>query len=78
MQNVNIDQDMDAAATIALKPLFEELAGDTEDICLDLAGVGFMDSPGIGGIVFLFKRLRERSLDLTLANIAGLGCGTVK
>ncbi|MGA8169926.1 MAG: STAS domain-containing protein [Methylocystis sp.] len=71
MQNVNINQDMDAAAMSALKPMFEDLAAGVDDISLDLAGVGFMDSSGIGGIVFLYKRLRERSLDLTLANVTG-------
>ena len=71
MKNIYMDQDMDAATMAALKQTFEELATSEEDIRLDLAGVHFINSSGVGGIVFLFKRLRERSLTLTLTNVRG-------
>ena len=71
MRLVKIDQDMDAAAMAAMKPMFEELANSQSDICFDLSGVQFLDSSGIGGVVYVFKRLRERSLHVTLANVAG-------
>jgi anti-anti-sigma factor len=71
MRIVNINQDMDAASMVAMKPLFEELALSETDVCLDLAGVDFIDSSGIGGIVFVFKRLREHSRGIALANVQG-------
>jgi anti-anti-sigma factor len=71
MQNFIINQDMDAAAMAELKQHFEDLATTPDNICLDLSKVQFMDSSGIGGIVFLFKRLRENSLHLTLTNVRG-------
>lgn len=71
MRLVKIDQDMDAATMAAMKPMFEELAGSQSDICFDLGGVNFLNSSGVGGIVFVFKRLRERSLSVSLANVAG-------
>jgi anti-anti-sigma factor len=71
MQIVEITQDMDAATMAKLKPRFEEMSLREDDIRLDLRGVRFIDSSGIGGIVFLFKRLREKSLNLTLANVTG-------
>jgi anti-anti-sigma factor len=71
MQLVRIDQDMDAATMAAMKPMFEELADSQSDICFDLSGVNFLDSSGVGGIVYVFKRLRERSLSVSLANVAG-------
>ena len=71
MQLVKIDQDMDAAAMAAMKPMFEELADSQNDICFDMSGVNFIDSSGVGGIVYVFKRLRERSLSVSLANVAG-------
>ncbi len=41
-----------------LKATFETLGGTADDVVLDLAQVEFMDSSGVGGIVFLYKRLK--------------------
>ena len=71
MRYVKIDQDMDAAAMAVMKPMFEEVADSRSDVCFDLSDVQFLDSSGVGGIVFVFKRLRERSLNVSLANVAG-------
>jgi anti-anti-sigma factor len=71
MRMVEIETDMDAAGMAEMKPMFEDLADSAEDVCLDLRGVQFLDSSGVGGIVFLFKRLRERSLNVTLASVKG-------
>jgi anti-anti-sigma factor len=71
MRTVEIETDMDAAGMAEIKPMFEDLANSAEDVCLDLRGVQFLDSSGVGGIVFLFKRLRERSLNVTLASVKG-------
>ncbi|WP_113888426.1 STAS domain-containing protein [Roseiarcus fermentans] len=71
MRLIKIDQDMDAASMTAMRPLFEELADSRSDVCFDLSGVDFLDSSGVGGIVFVFKRLRERSLKVSLVNAAG-------
>ena len=71
MRLVKIDQDMDAATMAAMRPMFEELADSKSDVCFDLSGVDFLDSSGVGGIVFVFKRLRERSLKVSLVNAGG-------
>jgi anti-anti-sigma factor len=71
MQIVKIGQDMDAATMATMKSEFETLAVSVDSVRLDLEGVEFIDSSGIGGIVFLFKRLRERSLNLSLVNVDG-------
>lgn len=71
MRIVQIKRDMDAAAMAEMKPMFEELADGAESVCFDLGGVGFLDSSGVGGIVFVFKRLQKRSLQVTLANVEG-------
>lgn len=68
---VRIGEDMDAAAMARLKPLFEELAAGNEDVTLDLSGVEFVDSSGIGGLVFLYKRLRLTSRRLRLRGASG-------
>lgn len=71
MRLIKINRDMDAAAMAVMKPMFEELASSESDVCFDMSGVNFLNSSGVGGIVFVFKRLRERSLSVTLANVAG-------
>ena len=71
MRMVEIETDMDAAGMAEMKLMFEGLANSPDDVWLDLRGVQFLDSSGVGGIVFLFKRLRERSLNVTLASVKG-------
>lgn len=71
MKNVKIGQDMDAAAMAAMKPKFEALAASKTDVCFDLSAVEFLDSSGVGGIVFVYKRLRERGLRVALVNVSG-------
>lgn len=68
---VHIGEDMDAAAMTRLKPVFEDLALGSEDVTLDLTGVDFVDSSGIGGLVFLYKRLRVSGRKLRLRGVVG-------
>lgn len=70
-----IDEDFDAAAVTTLKPAFEELAAGDEDVVLDLSRVEFLDSSGVGAIVFLYKRLRARGLMLLLRDPKGQPLG---
>ncbi|NLV30928.1 MAG: STAS domain-containing protein [Acidobacteria bacterium] len=44
----------------------EVLAGGPREILLDLEGVPFMDSSGVGEILRLFKRMREAGGSLIL------------
>jgi len=41
MRVVEIETDMDAAAMAEMWPMFEDLANNAEDVCLDLRGVRF-------------------------------------
>ena len=62
-----IDGSLDALAVEILRPKFDALVQDQADVVIDLGNTHFIDSSGIGAIVFLFKRLRalERKLSLT-------------
>jgi anti-sigma B factor antagonist len=71
MRNVKITDDMDAAAMAEMKPLFEELAATDESIAFDLSNVAFIDSSGVGAIVFVFKRLRVRGHEVKLTHVTG-------
>ncbi|MGU3495156.1 STAS domain-containing protein [Xanthobacteraceae bacterium A53D] len=68
---VKIQGDMDAASMAELKTRFEALGSSPEDVTLDLTEVEFMDSSGVGGIVFLYKRLRMNGHKLRLAGAQG-------
>lgn len=63
--------DMDAAAMKTLRPSFEELAECGEDVVIEMNEVDFIDSSGVGAIVFLYKRLLQAKHKLTLQKLAG-------
>ena len=71
MRTLHIEGDMDASAMADMKDLFEEIAQSREDVRLDMRNVEFIDSSGIGGVVFLFKRLRMAARKLEIANLRG-------
>ncbi len=66
-----IRTDMDALNMRSQLSLFENIASSKEDVLIDIEGVSFIDSSGIGGLVFLFKRLREHGHTLKLVGAHG-------
>ena len=56
-QVVALESEFDAMAVSELRPLFEKLSEYTGDVLADLRDVHFIDSSGIGALVFLHKRL---------------------
>lgn len=73
-RKILLDGDFDAAALSEgqLRPWLEKLSEEaTGDVFLDLSAVRFLDSSGIGSIVFLFKRLKARSLNLEIVEPSG-------
>jgi anti-sigma B factor antagonist len=71
MRTLHIEGDMDASAMGDMKSLFEEIAQSDEDVRLDMRNVDFIDSSGIGGLVFLFKRLKMAARRLEIINLDG-------
>ncbi|WP_028021837.1 STAS domain-containing protein [Enterovibrio calviensis] len=68
-----IHGDMDAQGCSELQPELDELvnAESLTDITLNLGQVDFLDSSGIGAIVFLFKRLKAGGKTLALTHVHG-------
>jgi anti-anti-sigma factor len=50
-----------------LKLEFEAIASKHADVTLNMAKTEFIDSSGIGGIVFLYKRLTAEGFSLKIA-----------
>ena len=68
---IHIQGDLDALGVERIRDALASLVEEDDgDMTLDLSGVSFIDSSGIGAIVYLFKRLnaRDRTLTLTGAN----------
>jgi anti-anti-sigma factor len=63
--------DMDAAAMKIQRPVCEEIAGGEEDVAIDMSSVSFIDSSGVGAIVFLLKRLMANGHSLQLTGVKG-------
>jgi anti-anti-sigma factor len=62
---------MDAAAMKAQRPMFEQLADCGEDVVIDMSEVEFIDSSGVGAIVFLYKRMLAANRTLKLQKLGG-------
>ena len=66
-----ISGDLDAAAIEYLRADFDLLAKSSCDIQLDFSYVPFIDSSGIGAVVFLFKRMRIDNRKLKIIGAQG-------
>lgn len=61
--------DMDASTMKQQREVFEGLAAGGQDVVIDMSNVEFIDSSGVGGLVFIYKRLLESGRKLTLVNL---------
>ena len=67
---IKLRGDFDAILAPEARTVFAELTDNIDkDVVLNFAEVKFMDSSGVGALVFLFKRLREAKVDLMLENL---------
>ena len=55
----------------AQRPMFEQLADCGEDVVIDMSNVEFIDSSGVGAIVFLYKRMLASNRKLKLQKLGG-------
>ena len=63
---------LDAQMIGPTQKTFQDLLSDHDnDITLDLSGVDFMDSSGVGSIVYLHKRLVTANRTLFLSGLTG-------
>jgi anti-anti-sigma factor len=71
VNKIKIDVDMTAANLRSQEPVFEELASYDGDLLIDMNDVNFIDSSGVGGLIFLFKRLRQHGHTLKIIGVHG-------
>jgi len=70
-QQHEIDEDLDAAYVSRVRPHIECLAQAEEDVVLDFSKVEFVDSSGLGALVFLHKRLVSKGHKLRVVGLRG-------
>ncbi len=63
--------DMDAATMKAQRPLCEDAAACGDDVVVDMSRVEFIDSSGVGAIVFMYKRLVASGRSIQLTGVKG-------
>lgn len=70
---IGLSGEFDALGCKEIRKDLEEFVGDYigQAIELDLSGVTFIDSSGIGAIVFLYKRMLENNGSLKLIEVTG-------
>ena len=67
---VNLNGEFDALAAEDVRQAFSDLLENyAGDVVVDMTGVTFIDSSGIGAIVFLYKRLYATSRKLSIVGL---------
>ncbi len=60
--------DLDMSATFALEPVLDRvLADDPRELVLDLSGVGFVDSSGLGLLIATHERASRADVDMAIS-----------
>ncbi|MGB0683897.1 MAG: STAS domain-containing protein [Magnetovibrionaceae bacterium] len=74
-----LPENFDAAAIDGIRQRFDDLSQSGEGtVVLDFSLTRFMDSSGLGGIVFLFKRLAPKKRGIILADVSGQPLDLIK
>lgn len=68
---LRIERDFDAEVARELRPKIESLAIADTDVTIDLSSVSFIDSSGVGALVFLHKRLVGTGRKLRVTGLQG-------
>lgn len=69
---ISLEGDFDAEAVRVYEQHFERLSKNkNKGIVFDMSNVSFLDSSGVGAMVFLFKRLIAEQRELKLTGLNG-------
>ena len=68
---LTVDGDFDAAAARDLRPRIEGLALTPGDVTVDMSSAEFIDSSGVGALVYLHKRLVAAGHRLKVVGLKG-------
>ncbi|MFP1633353.1 STAS domain-containing protein [Zhengella sp. ZM62] len=70
-RTITISGDLDAARITAMREDIDRVAAGDADVTLDMTQCRFIDSSGVGAIVYLHKRMRARGYRVSLSGLDG-------
>lgn len=70
-RQITIDGDLDAERVEKMRKTLDELANDNSDLAIDMSKCTFLDSSGVGAIVYVYKRKLARGYSVRLQGLAG-------
>ncbi|MEI8632485.1 STAS domain-containing protein [Vibrio sp. PP-XX7] len=70
---LQFDGSFDADGTRHIQPLIDEIiwSDEHQNVELDFRHVQFLDSSGVGALVYLYKRLVENKRKMRIENVSG-------
>ena len=70
---IELHGEFDALGSTEIRPTLDSVLHETdpEHVFLDIHNVSFIDSSGVGAIVYLYKRLKENSRKLRISGAQG-------
>lgn len=69
---ISLPNDFSGLAVDSFKDQFETVAkSEQSNVVLDFSDTTFIDSSGIGAMVFLYKRIEKKGQTLSLLNVSG-------
>ena len=69
---ITLSGEMDAHGCSKIRPDLEQITNQPQPhIIIDISLVSFIDSSGIGAIVFLFKRLKAQNRSMEIIGVQG-------
>ena len=69
---IELSGEMDAQGCSTIRPDLEQVTNQSQPhIIIDMSSVSFIDSSGIGAIVFLFKRLKSQNRSMEIIGVQG-------
>ncbi len=69
---ITLSGSLDAEESLELRPTLDELLSDTQqDLIMDMGDVEFLDSSGIGMLVYAFKRLKAEGRSIMIKAVHG-------
>lgn len=70
-RTITITADLDAASVAAMREEIDAIAAGDADVIIDMSQCRFIDSSGVGAIVYLHKRMRTRGYRVQLSGLQG-------
>lgn len=70
-KTITITGDLDAAMISGMRADIDIVAACDADVTIDMSQCRFIDSSGVGAIVYLHKRMRARGYRVSLSGLEG-------